>query len=588
MRTFTFSDGKSNKFWNIDLQGKAFTVQYGKIGTTGQTQIKEFADAATAQKEHDKLVAEKLKKGYAETTTDAATKAPARAPAPAPAPAASSAKKPAAAPVQVQAPAPASTPASGKRTFEYSDATSHKFWNIERQGTSITVNYGRIGSAGQTQLKSFSDEARAQKEYDKLIAEKTGKGYRETTPSAAPKTMTLRDSLEQELVENPDDLASHMAYADYLTDQGDPLGDFIRVQLALEDVGKSSAERNKLKAQEAKLLKEHARIWLGELAQFIFDQKKKKNYGELEIQYQFHRGWLHTIEAKNYTVEFVRILARAPQLRLLSRLVLAENAYEDEGEYVPGDDLPKDTYNPQLYPLVRCPYLTNVKTLIVGEQMTPQEENEAEDGGFSCHTQAEGVVGIIKLMPKLEELYLLAHDVDAKQLFSLKTLNPLRVLLLYHNNSYPLHLLAKNTSLGNLTHLLCHPHAMDDENPYIRLPELRAITRSTELRSLTHLRLRLSDMGDKGVREIVDSGILKRLRVLDLRHGRITDSGAQLFAACPDLKNLELLDLYHNCLTDAGANALKTTGVKVNTENQWNPSNDEYGDNLYLYAGDIE
>jgi predicted DNA-binding WGR domain protein len=66
MRTFEFRDGKSSKFWGIDLQGKGFTVRYGKVGTAGQTQTKEFADAAKAKKEHDKLIAEKLAKGYVE------------------------------------------------------------------------------------------------------------------------------------------------------------------------------------------------------------------------------------------------------------------------------------------------------------------------------------------------------------------------------------------------------------------------------------------------------------------------------------------------------------------------------------------
>jgi uncharacterized protein (TIGR02996 family) len=67
MRTFVFSDGKSNKFWNIALSGAEFTVTFGRVGTTGQTQAKQFASAAEAQKAHDKLVAEKLKKGYTET-----------------------------------------------------------------------------------------------------------------------------------------------------------------------------------------------------------------------------------------------------------------------------------------------------------------------------------------------------------------------------------------------------------------------------------------------------------------------------------------------------------------------------------------
>ena len=71
MRSFTFSEGTSNKFWNIDLQGKQFTVTFGKIGTNGQTQVKAFADDAAAKKEHDKLVAEKVKKGYTEATPSA-------------------------------------------------------------------------------------------------------------------------------------------------------------------------------------------------------------------------------------------------------------------------------------------------------------------------------------------------------------------------------------------------------------------------------------------------------------------------------------------------------------------------------------
>jgi uncharacterized protein (TIGR02996 family) len=86
MRTFTFTDGKSNKFWSIDRQGRRFTVRFGKIGASGQTQVKEFPDEAGAKKEHDKLVAEKLAKGYQETTNAAATAATAAPTAPAPVP----------------------------------------------------------------------------------------------------------------------------------------------------------------------------------------------------------------------------------------------------------------------------------------------------------------------------------------------------------------------------------------------------------------------------------------------------------------------------------------------------------------------
>src|SRR5262245_22524847 len=95
MRRFEFSEGSSNKFWEIELSGKSHTVTYGKIGTAGQTKTKDFADAAAAQKDHDKLVAEKTKKGYTEVTKGAAAAAPAPAKAAAPAPAPAKEEKPA-------------------------------------------------------------------------------------------------------------------------------------------------------------------------------------------------------------------------------------------------------------------------------------------------------------------------------------------------------------------------------------------------------------------------------------------------------------------------------------------------------------
>ena len=69
-REFQFTDGSSKKFWAIQLEGNSFTVHYGRIGTAGQSQEKSFADEAAAKKEHDKLVAEKTKKGYAEVQAD--------------------------------------------------------------------------------------------------------------------------------------------------------------------------------------------------------------------------------------------------------------------------------------------------------------------------------------------------------------------------------------------------------------------------------------------------------------------------------------------------------------------------------------
>ncbi|EMO14744.1 WGR domain protein [Leptospira santarosai str. CBC523] len=62
----TFKDDKSDKFWNIEVDETSFTVTYGKTGTSGQTQTKTFDNEEKCLKEAEKLLSEKLKKGYVE------------------------------------------------------------------------------------------------------------------------------------------------------------------------------------------------------------------------------------------------------------------------------------------------------------------------------------------------------------------------------------------------------------------------------------------------------------------------------------------------------------------------------------------
>ena len=191
MPRYEFSEGTSNKFWEINLSGKSFTTTYGKIGTSGQTTIKQFKSDAEAKKEYDKLVAEKVKKGYQpangssgraaadddddEDDDDKPAKKVATKKAAAPA-------KPAAKPAAKAAAKPAAAKASDKsspRYFEFVEGTSNKFWEIRLDGTSVRTRYGKIGTSGQQTLKDFDSDDKANKEYDKLVNEKTKKGYEE-------------------------------------------------------------------------------------------------------------------------------------------------------------------------------------------------------------------------------------------------------------------------------------------------------------------------------------------------------------------------------------------------------------------------
>ncbi len=59
-----FEEGTSSKFWRARVEGKTLYVNYGKIGSNGQTQVKQLGDPDAAEAEYEKLVREKRKKGY--------------------------------------------------------------------------------------------------------------------------------------------------------------------------------------------------------------------------------------------------------------------------------------------------------------------------------------------------------------------------------------------------------------------------------------------------------------------------------------------------------------------------------------------
>ncbi len=96
---------------------------------------------------------------------------------PTPTPLAASSKVPTKQAVVGAAAAPSST--IGKRYFELVDDSSSKFWEVSRSGCDVTTRWGKIGADGQGKTKAFKDEAAAQKEEERLIEEKTEKGYEE-------------------------------------------------------------------------------------------------------------------------------------------------------------------------------------------------------------------------------------------------------------------------------------------------------------------------------------------------------------------------------------------------------------------------
>ncbi|MFN4215710.1 WGR domain-containing protein [Exiguobacterium sp.] len=60
----------TTKFWNIRVGTDEFVVHYGKLGTIGKVQIKSFDSEVACCKEADRLIRQKLRKGYIEIHID--------------------------------------------------------------------------------------------------------------------------------------------------------------------------------------------------------------------------------------------------------------------------------------------------------------------------------------------------------------------------------------------------------------------------------------------------------------------------------------------------------------------------------------
>ncbi len=71
------------------------------------------------------------------------------------------------------------------RRFEFKDSRSYKFWEINVEGNSYTVRYGKVGTDGVTQTKSFASPEKAASDAEKKLMSKVRKGYAEVGSVAA-------------------------------------------------------------------------------------------------------------------------------------------------------------------------------------------------------------------------------------------------------------------------------------------------------------------------------------------------------------------------------------------------------------------
>jgi uncharacterized protein (TIGR02996 family) len=364
------------------------------------------------------------------------------------------------------------------------------------------------------------------------------------------------EGFEAGLRDRPDDLAGWSAYADYLSERGDPRRELMAVQIALEDEKLPRQQRAARKRREKRLLGD-LRPWLGEpLATALLT--RSHDWGQATLA--FRRGWLwevHDLRCDEDSPEGVLEAFENPNARWVQSLRIRNV---------------RDRF--EISPLTRASFLPVLRRFHLGGE----EENSYVD-------RCSGIMEVLSKAPRLEAITLCMNEPPDSALFSAR-LPACRELCVACNSSFATEKLAENTSLRDLRKLRLVPRALGEgdvpDDPILTLADLERIASSPNLRNLTELRFSLTTAGDEGVDVLIRSQMLFRLEVLDLSHGSITDAGAESLARALAAQphRLRTLNLTGNALTRRGIAALKKTGVGLTAQHQH--AEDDY---VYLYEG---
>jgi uncharacterized protein (TIGR02996 family) len=559
-RYFEFSEGTSNKFWEVWREGVSVFTRYGKIGATGQLTVKKLGSDADAKKLHDKLVGEKTGKGYVEAGgKQAAGKAAGKATT-GKAKATTGKAKPeaAAAPEVVVIP-------EGAVRLEVVEGKSAKFWQIHRHEKTVTVTFGKIGTPGTVQKKKYKDEWEARGDVGKQLGEKKKKGYQYVLPGPriTPPPAAINPQLEAAIVKDPSD-DSFMVYGDWLMEQGDPRGALAAIKKANTSIGK--------------LAFKNRAFFYGPLAVYVNDKVDNND----AVQVQWKRGWFDTLRLSAVSswrdeqlsvqncAELVRLIPKVSSARLVRELVIGSPKVDDEFGF-------HDT----IKELVKVmPGLPNLRRMVLGDFTYEDSElSWSHLGPLKDFWPVAGKLEYLKIRagsmdlgkihaPELRELRIETGGFSKKNLESLANANLPKLETLnvwFGQDNYGCDIEPK--------HL-----APFIENLAKKFPKLK------------HLGLANSTYGNEIAPLLVKAKILKQLETLDLSMSHLTDAGLRVYAEAKDsFKSLTSLSLSRCLLGKEGIKLAKTLCKTVKTDDQdspgeYQPDPDDPDGDYYRYS----
>ena len=107
-----------------------------------------------------------------------------------------------------------------------------RFWEVHWEGGEVETTSGALGTNGRSSAKSMGVRE-AEAWVAEQLAKRRKEGFVELTEVGTRSAPLVVDSLLEQIRATPEDDAPRLVYADQLTSAGDPLGEFIAVQVSL-------------------------------------------------------------------------------------------------------------------------------------------------------------------------------------------------------------------------------------------------------------------------------------------------------------------------------------------------------------------
>jgi uncharacterized protein (TIGR02996 family) len=475
------------------------------------------------------------------------------------------------------------------RRFEFSEGSSSKFWEITLDGSSASVRYGKIGTPGQEKAKSYASAAQAEADAKKQIAEKTGKGYKEVTTSAAVPQASLDEAQLAEFLNmieaDPDKPESYLVFADWLSEAGHPWGELIALHHAIATAPNASKKAELQKQETAFLQAKGASILGDELARAGRPTRFVWSYGFVR------EALIASPTNRPVLKERLEGFFAKPCTRLLGSLTV--HAEPDRMDTVRDwDNSPDQIVNPwtaMLPVLASAP--PSMKTLRFGDTPPRGASGYVELPNLKALAEAAPKLEVLEMQgdtaqslavcefPRLKKLVIRAARMESGDLTTISQLRlpDLERLSLWIgglsyctlDDIYE----AEEWDEDNedaLRYPTTYPSSdldkmeIYDVNMEVNAAELRTFLNGPFPEKLNALGINSLDFTPEHLSAICQSAVVTLLKELDLSGGSLQDTHLPgLVAEAGRLKHLEKIDVSRNCLTAAGLKRLQEALPKV-------------------------